>query len=630
MDPAAEAHFALIVSEKSGPQRREHFEASEITIGRVAGNDLVLPKGNVSKRHARILFREGRFIVTDLNSTNGTYVNRRRIAQATIIREDDRVYIGDFVLRVTSEQGPPESEGVDSESPTGIHAGPLQSVADVADVTVAPAGRAGEHLEVASASATLAPQVDRPRIPSAPVYDPVSAAEQLSRNSSVPGGASSNPPIYEGVSEVPQESSSRFADMASGHRRAVAAIVDAVLAEKGEPRLHPSEDFAADVRLEAEQVADRLLVAGQIPVGTSAEAVGDQAVDEILGLGPLADLLADPAVQMIAAARFDQLNGTRDGRQQPFPPGFSTKRTFEWALRRLCARSGEPISDEESLVERTLEDGVRISILRGAISPSGPILNVRKPRRIASTLDDLVRRGAVSRAMATFLHQCVSGALNLLIVGPRDEGAHVVLASLCSAASRDTVVAVTDFDELMTRDGEPIRLDVSHYAGDARRLLEVVATVPRTRLAVTLSNSDLAAATIEATGSGVSGLLASLHAANLSRGLLRLPADVVAERAGMSAEAAVGWVLSAFDVVLEVTRLRDGRIRVLRIGELAPDGRGGIQVLDIFRFVVSRVAAGGAVEGSFVPSGSVPRVASQLEAMGMRIDSSLFVRSPSR
>ncbi|HYJ07893.1 MAG TPA: FHA domain-containing protein, partial [Polyangiaceae bacterium] len=60
----------------------------------------MLPKGNVSKRHARLLYRDGRFIVTDLNSTNGTYVNRRRITQATIVREGDRIYVGDFVLRI--------------------------------------------------------------------------------------------------------------------------------------------------------------------------------------------------------------------------------------------------------------------------------------------------------------------------------------------------------------------------------------------------------------------------------------------------------------------------------------------------------------------------------------------------
>ncbi len=92
--------FSIIISEKGGAERKETFDKNEINVGRVQGNDLMLPKGNVSKHHARLLFRDGRFIVTDLKSTNGTYVNGRKIAQATIVREGDKIYIGDFVLRV--------------------------------------------------------------------------------------------------------------------------------------------------------------------------------------------------------------------------------------------------------------------------------------------------------------------------------------------------------------------------------------------------------------------------------------------------------------------------------------------------------------------------------------------------
>src|SRR5690606_2685856 len=66
----------------------------------VQGNDLVLPKGNVSKRHCRLERVEGRFTVTDQNSTNGTYLNRRRISQSTVVRQGDRIYVGDFVLRI--------------------------------------------------------------------------------------------------------------------------------------------------------------------------------------------------------------------------------------------------------------------------------------------------------------------------------------------------------------------------------------------------------------------------------------------------------------------------------------------------------------------------------------------------
>src|SRR5258707_12919315 len=92
--------FTIVISEKGGAERRETFDKNEINVGRVAGNDLMLPKGNVSKHHARLLFRDGRCIVTDLKSTNGTYVNVRKIAQATIFAQCDKIYIVDFVLRL--------------------------------------------------------------------------------------------------------------------------------------------------------------------------------------------------------------------------------------------------------------------------------------------------------------------------------------------------------------------------------------------------------------------------------------------------------------------------------------------------------------------------------------------------
>src|SRR6476620_9549712 len=112
--------FSIIISEKGGAERREHYDRTEINVGRVQGNDLMLPKGNVSKRHARLLYRDGRFIVTDLKSTNGTYVNGRKIAQATIVREGDKIYIGDFVLRIETNSTTGQSAGVQSADDLGV------------------------------------------------------------------------------------------------------------------------------------------------------------------------------------------------------------------------------------------------------------------------------------------------------------------------------------------------------------------------------------------------------------------------------------------------------------------------------------------------------------------------------
>ncbi len=97
--------YAVVVTEKGGEQRRLEFEKNEVTIGRVQGNDVILPKGNVSKRHSRIVVKDGKFIIVDLKSTNGTYVNGRKITSPLVIKASDRVYIGDFILHIDDGSG---------------------------------------------------------------------------------------------------------------------------------------------------------------------------------------------------------------------------------------------------------------------------------------------------------------------------------------------------------------------------------------------------------------------------------------------------------------------------------------------------------------------------------------------
>jgi pilus assembly protein CpaF len=97
--------FSITVTEKGGEQRRLDFDKPEITIGRVQGNDVILPKGNVSKRHARIVLKDGKFIIVDLKSTNGTYVNGRKITSPLVVKETDKIYIGDFILGVEETGG---------------------------------------------------------------------------------------------------------------------------------------------------------------------------------------------------------------------------------------------------------------------------------------------------------------------------------------------------------------------------------------------------------------------------------------------------------------------------------------------------------------------------------------------
>src|SRR6267142_7259985 len=107
--------FTILIQEKGGEQRRMVFNKPEVTIGRVQGNDIVLPKGNVSKRHARIVLKDGKFIIVDLKSTNGTYVNGRKITSPLVVKDSDKIYIGDFIVGVDEAAS---NEGDSASEPT--------------------------------------------------------------------------------------------------------------------------------------------------------------------------------------------------------------------------------------------------------------------------------------------------------------------------------------------------------------------------------------------------------------------------------------------------------------------------------------------------------------------------------
>jgi len=95
--------LSIVITERGGSQRQLQFEPSELTIGRVEQNDVVLPRSNVSKHHAQLIVEDARCVLTDLNSTNGTYVNGRRINDPWVLRPGDKIYIGDYMLTLHTE-----------------------------------------------------------------------------------------------------------------------------------------------------------------------------------------------------------------------------------------------------------------------------------------------------------------------------------------------------------------------------------------------------------------------------------------------------------------------------------------------------------------------------------------------
>src|SRR4051794_12007504 len=90
----------LTLTEKGGEPKVLTFDKDEITIGRVSGNDIVLAKGNISKRHTRLTKRRAGMEIADLKSTRGTSVNGRKSAGTNAVAPSDRSYVGDFLIGI--------------------------------------------------------------------------------------------------------------------------------------------------------------------------------------------------------------------------------------------------------------------------------------------------------------------------------------------------------------------------------------------------------------------------------------------------------------------------------------------------------------------------------------------------
>jgi pilus assembly protein CpaF len=576
--------FSIIISEKGGAERRETFDQAEVTVGRVQGNDLMLPKGNVSKRHCKLEHSAGRFVVTDQNSTNGTYVNRRRISQATAVREGDRIYVGDFVLRLEAAVGE------------------VPAVPDLPEPAVATGPNTAEPEGLAPALDSE-PRAFAPEIPR--VATELAAAEPAVRQH-FSGATTSEDGSEQTISAV------RF-------------VVERVTG-KLEPRAL-DRDLVEDIQRRVDRLLDETYAAlrAEAPTAQINELVVKTAArTELLELGPLGALLDDPSVSevTVAGAGFMVVQRGADISRAELP--FCAARSVERALFRLCRQEGSPVLEGERIVRRELPSaGFALEALPAISSPAGAVIRLRRRDPVVSSLDDLVHAGTLSRTMATFLSHCVAARANILVVGPRASGGGEVLAALASAAEPDRVFAIQDEEEFANAAGVVMTLSGEDDA-QLNGLLTSLPRFPSHRLLVDGFRGDRAVATLNAICDGGEGVIACLRARSLEKGLAQICSQIGLSGIGHDRPMAEA-LLACFDVAVEVARLRDGRSRVLRISELVATETGIIGE-DVFDFVVERTANGGFLEGTFRVTGRTPHIASEIKAKGGRIDLGMFTR----
>lgn len=608
--------YTVVVSEKGGAERREMFSVAELSVGRVQGNDLLLPKGNVSKQHAKLLYRDGRFIVTDLNSTNGTYVNRRRIQQATVITEGDRIYIGDFVLRIETSN----AEDSASWSGTGEHAGLMPDDGHHPDpIQLAPNNVAAEAVAEHTGRQPVQPEPGRPQL------------------SSVHGGFGEHSAGSQGHTvrtESPFSANSVASSLAEDDPRGLlGALVDSVLAAGD--ALDFSHVRSAEQREAVERLLDdgvsRLISNGQVLAGAQADRLRLVARNELLELGPLTRLLEDPSTTEVIVPRFDQVLVKKQGQIETCDLGFASPNSFELVIQRLCQHSGVPVSPEERRIERRLTGGAYLCAILAPIATEGPSLFLRRPKPAVASMQTLVRMGAVSRAIATFFQQAMAARLRVLVVGPRDAELGNIVGAMVSTITEGPVLILEGSEDLGigSSTGSHIRWSTLG-SKDSASVVRAASKLAATHVVIALDEPEMVAPAIDMLGAGGAGAVVACIGRSVEAALARLTLEVCMGRPGLNIDTARRLVAGAFDLVIEVVRYRDGRQRVVRLAELGRATSEEIEVDDVFTFVTTSGGSSDVVEGTFKGIGTVPRVVEELIARGVPFDTNLFGRTPAR
>jgi pilus assembly protein CpaF len=584
--------FAILLNEKGGEQRRLEFDKSEVAIGRVPGNDIILAKSNVSKRHSRIVLKDGKFIVIDLKSTNGTYVNGRKVLSPLVVKGADKIYIGDFVLSIEDKQSsveerairrpstiPPPPPRIPDVGTDSHELSPAEVLEDrgldeqeakpqlASRPPPAPPPSSSSAVRPGTTGTVAGVVAPRPPFSSSP-HLAVAPASSDQRSILVPRSSSAAPP------NVPTLDSGD-GDQALGALRILIERLTVALRLPVDPHAI-DEDLLARAERTASTLLNELSDEGLLPPNLDFTAIARDAAMEVVGAGPLDELIADESVERVLVTRPDQIYVSRDGRWQLHRKIFSSAEAVERAIGRLLFRSGargiEPTGmGDPDTREGTLPNGVHLTVAVRSIASRGGALSLRRLTQGQMSLSDLIARGSLSDKMATLLESVVRGRHNLIVSGSTGAGRSALLSSLLGALRSAEVVLVEQGHSVPIGKG-PVTV-LRSDGGDVRRVLAAAARFGAEYLVFADVLGSEALDLLGAMVSGSTGVICSLSASSpreaLSRlcALSRLAADAPAARV-----LAQEWARAA-KCVVQVAQ-RSGQLVVTEITEVLPEEAG--------------------------------------------------------
>jgi pilus assembly protein CpaF len=314
-----------------------------------------------------------------------------------------------------------------------------------------------------------------------------------------------------------------------------------------------------------------------------------EITDDILGYGPLEPLLRDDSVTEVMVNGSDRIYIERSGKIERAGVTFVDDAHLLRIIDKIVSQVGRRVDEASPMVDARLPDGSRVNAIIPPLSLRGPTLTIRKFSRDPYTMDDLINFGSVTPKAAHFLAACVQGKLNVLISGGTGTGKTTTLNALSAYVPGDErIVTIEDAAELQLQQEHVITLEArpANIEGQGEvKIRELVRNALRMRPDRIIVGEVRGAETLDmlqAMNTGHEGSLTTIHANSPRDALARLETLVLTAGVDLPLRAIREQVASAFDVLVQITRLVDGSRRLSHVTEVLRMESDVITLQDIF------------------------------------------------
>lgn len=361
--------------------------------------------------------------------------------------------------------------------------------------------------------------------------------------------------------------------------------------------------------------------------GTEIADLVGTILSDMLGLGPLEALLADESITDIMVNGPDQVYVERGGKLTLTNVRFRDNAHVLGVATRIVADVGRRIDEAQPMVDARLADGSRVNVAIPPLAIDGPTITIRRFPNRAVKFNALVEGGSLSSQMAGFLGLASLLRLNILISGGTGSGKTTLMNAMSEFIPADErIVTIEDAAELRLQQPHVVRFETRPPSIEGngevttRTLVRNSLRMRPDRIIIGEIRGDEVLDLLQAMNTGHDGSMSTLHANSPREALTRV--ESMAALAGFAPGGGVvrKQLSDAVHLIVQVSRMRDGRRRITSISEIAGLAGDAITLQEIFHFDVSPDSTRDAVQGQFVHTGYRPNFATRAAEYGLGDD----------